>query len=73
MAVGLYRFIRDPLYIGVGLVLLYEGLWFESYRILIFLVCAWAAAYLCVVLYEEPALRGKSGGDYEEYCRTVPR
>jgi protein-S-isoprenylcysteine O-methyltransferase Ste14 len=29
--------------------------------------------HLLVLFYEEPALRGKFGADYEQYCRSVDR
>ena len=31
------------------------------------------AIHLFVLFYEEPALRGKFGADYEQYCRNVDR
>jgi hypothetical protein len=33
----------------------------------------WFFSEMFVVFYEEPALRGKFGADYETYCRNVDR
>lgn len=70
---GLYKFTRNPMYVGVLSILLGEGILFES-RIL-FEYAGWAFVffYLFVVFYEEPTLRRKFGESYEIYCRSVPR
>lgn len=70
---GLYRFVRNPMYVGVlstilGLVLLYS-----SHVLLIYLASVWLTVHLFIVFYEEPALRGKFGPSYDEYCRHVRR
>lgn len=73
VAGGLYRQVRNPMYLGVLSVLLGEGLFFESRRVLGLALFAFLASHLFVVSYEEPTLRRKFGADYEEYCRAVPR
>ena len=75
VAVGFYRYVRNPMYLGffVGWV----GLWVVFGRaslVAIAVVCAVAlGTALFVQLYEEPTLRKMFGADYEEYCRNVPR
>jgi hypothetical protein len=33
----------------------------------------WLLFHLLVILYEEPALRGRFGRDYDVYCQRTPR
>jgi protein-S-isoprenylcysteine O-methyltransferase Ste14 len=73
VARGLYRHVRNPMYVGVLSILLGESLFFQSRRVLGFALFALAASHLFVVCYEEPTLRRKFGVGYEEYCRAVPR
>ena len=70
---GLYRHVRNPMYVGIISLLLGECIFFESRRVLAFALVALLATHLFVVCYEEPTLRKKFGASYKEYCRTVPR
>ncbi len=70
---GLYRFVRNPMYVGVELVVLGEALLFSSTRLLSYAFLLGLGFHLLVVFYEEPTLRRKFGGPYQEYCRAVPR
>ncbi|MBZ5595544.1 MAG: isoprenylcysteine carboxylmethyltransferase family protein [Acidobacteriia bacterium] len=70
---GLYRFVRNPMYVGVLLILLGESLAFRSTRILIYAALVFVFFNLFVLLYEEPALKRKFGASYEEYLNKVPR
>ncbi len=70
---GLYRFVRNPMYVAVFTTLLGEAILFRSWPILSQVAIAMAGVHLFVVLYEEPALRRKFGAEYEEYCRRVRR
>lgn len=72
---GLYRWMRNPMYVGMGLMLIGETLlmpqiWREMAALIALL---WIGTTLMVVFKEEPALRRLFGSDYEEYCRHVPR
>ena len=73
MVTGLNRFVRNPMYIGVELVILGQAMLFRRLSLLIYGLCVWLGFHLFVVLYEEPHLRKKFGPAYEEYCREVPR
>ncbi len=73
VARGLYRYVRNPMYISVLLVLLGESVLFTSMRLLRYASIVAVGFHLFVLLYEEPALRHKFGASYEEYCQTVPR
>lgn len=75
VVVGLYRYVRNPIYVGgaAGWV----GLWIVfghvSLRGVGVAVVAVLCVHLFVVFYEEPTLRKKFGAEYEEYCRKVRR
>jgi protein-S-isoprenylcysteine O-methyltransferase Ste14 len=73
VARGPYRFVRNPMYVGVELILLGESLLFESAILVIYALAAGAFFHHFVVLYEERTLRRKFGNRYAEYCRAVPR
>jgi protein-S-isoprenylcysteine O-methyltransferase Ste14 len=59
VAKGLYRFVRNPMYIGVGLVLGGDSIHFQSLRLVAYVLLAWLACHLFVIFYEEPTLRKK--------------
>jgi protein-S-isoprenylcysteine O-methyltransferase Ste14 len=70
---SLYRFVRNPMYVGVLTVLFSESIVFRSRRILTYAIVVFVFFHLMVVLYEEPALKRKFGVSYEEYLKSVPR
>ncbi len=70
---GPYRFVRNPMYVGVSLVIIGESVLFESTRLFAYALLLLLGFHLFVVYYEEPTLRGKFGEAYERYCKTVPR
>jgi protein-S-isoprenylcysteine O-methyltransferase Ste14 len=70
---SLYRFVRNPMYIGVLFVITGEAILFASWPIAMYALSAALAFHLFVLLYEEPTLRSKFGPAYEEYLRSVPR
>jgi protein-S-isoprenylcysteine O-methyltransferase Ste14 len=70
---GPYRWVRNPMITGVGLVLLAEALILGSIAILIeFGVFAFVNV-IWMPLVEEPGLVRRFGDDYSEYRRAVPR
>jgi protein-S-isoprenylcysteine O-methyltransferase Ste14 len=70
---GLHRFVRNPMYIGVALIIAGQAWLFHSAATSMYVVCMLLAAHLFVVFYEEPALRKQFGADYELYFSSVPR
>jgi protein-S-isoprenylcysteine O-methyltransferase Ste14 len=70
---GLYRFTRNPMYVGVLSVIFAQAIYYGSKAIAVYGCFVFAMIYLFVCLYEEPTLRRLFGAQYEEYCRTVPR
>lgn len=73
VAKGLYLIVRNPMYVGIILILTGESIAFESMKLLIYTVILWLVFHLFVIYYEEPTLRKKFGETYEEYLRGVPR
>jgi protein-S-isoprenylcysteine O-methyltransferase Ste14 len=70
---GLYRYVRNPMYVGVLLVIAGWALLFCSPRVLGYGAAVALSFHLFVVAVEEPTLRGKFGRSYERYCREVGR
>jgi protein-S-isoprenylcysteine O-methyltransferase Ste14 len=70
---GLYRFLRNPMYAGVLLVLAGESLLLGSTSIALYGAAVASGFHLFVTLYEEPSLRSKFGASYEAYCQRVSR
>jgi protein-S-isoprenylcysteine O-methyltransferase Ste14 len=69
---GLYRHVRNPMYLAVAATIVGQALLLGSVLLL-----AYAAVFLAVVatfvrVYEEPTLRGRYGAEYEAYCAAVP-
>ena len=69
----LYKFVRNPMYVGVLALLSGEGILFESLTLFIYAFIMWMIFNTFVILYEEPTLKKKLGKTYEEYLKTVPR
>jgi protein-S-isoprenylcysteine O-methyltransferase Ste14 len=72
---GLYRWVRNPMYVGLGVILLGEAITFPRLTItmLIMIASLWLATTLFIITFEEPTLREKFGDDYAAYCRNVRR
>jgi protein-S-isoprenylcysteine O-methyltransferase Ste14 len=70
---GLYRYVRNPMYLGVLILLLGEVTYFRSIALLQYTLAWFIVVNLVVVLYEEPSLRRRFGDSYERYLRSVNR
>jgi protein-S-isoprenylcysteine O-methyltransferase Ste14 len=70
---ALHRHVRNPMYIGVALVIFGEAVLFRSLHIAEYGVAMLLTAHIFVVFYEEPTLRRQFGEEYENYRRNVPR
>jgi protein-S-isoprenylcysteine O-methyltransferase Ste14 len=69
----LYRFVRNPMYLGDLLVLVGVSLLFESLILSIYALLMFCVFHLFVVVHEEPTLKRKFGESYENYHKVVPR
>jgi len=70
---GLYRYVRNPIYVAVLSLILGQAILFGSPAILVYGLSVWIAFTLFVLLYVEPTLRRTFGREYETFCANVPR
>jgi protein-S-isoprenylcysteine O-methyltransferase Ste14 len=70
---GLYRYVRNPMYLSVTIVVLGEVLLTRSTALGVYWVVWFAAVNLFVIAYEEPSLRRRFGASYDDYTRKVGR
>ncbi len=72
---GPYRFVRNPMYVGMGIAILGEAYAFPqlSRFMLVIFVVLFMATNIFIAVYEEPALRRMFGSEYEHYCANVRR
>lgn len=70
---GLYRYSRNPMYLGVLSVVAGWLALVPSTRLVIYLVAVWSMFQLFVILYEEPRLLELFGEEYTDYRRRVGR
>jgi protein-S-isoprenylcysteine O-methyltransferase Ste14 len=70
---GLYRYVRNPMYLGVLSILLGEVLAFRSLALLKYAALWFLVVNVAVLVYEEPSLRSRFGQSYHQYCRRVRR
>ncbi len=70
---GLYNFVRNPMYVGVEMMLIGHFLWFGFWLFLAYAVFFFLAFHTFILIYEEPTLKKKFGAAYEDYLKKVPR
>lgn len=73
MVNGLYRFVRNPMYVSWFAVLLGEAIHFRSQDLLFYLGFWFLFFHFKILFFEEPALRKEYGESCTQYCATVPR
>jgi protein-S-isoprenylcysteine O-methyltransferase Ste14 len=69
---GVYRFVRNPMYVSVLAMILGQALLFGSWALVLYAAIALAAVVAFVKGYEEPTLTRTYGERYLEYRRNVP-
>jgi len=69
---GLYRYVRNPMYVAVTATVFGQALLLDQPVLLVYGALLWLAFALFVRAYEEPTLRERYGESYDEYRRTVP-
>jgi protein-S-isoprenylcysteine O-methyltransferase Ste14 len=70
---GLYRHVRNPMYIAVAATILGQGLYLGNTALLIYGACIALGFHLFVRGYEEPTLRKSFGAEYDAFCANVHR
>jgi protein-S-isoprenylcysteine O-methyltransferase Ste14 len=70
---GLYRYVRNPMYLSVTTIVLGEALVTHSSALGLYWAIWFLGANLFVMGYEEPTLRRRFGASYDEYTQHVGR
>lgn len=70
---GLYCFSRNPMYIGVILILVGEAIFFQSVELWVYLLFVFITFNIFAILVEEPRLKKDFGEEYKRYCKKVRR
>ena len=70
---GLYRYVRNPIYVAVVAIVLGQAVLLGDWRLIVYGALFWLAFHLFVVAYEEPTLERTFGGEYEAFRANVPR
>ena len=70
---GLYRYSRNPMYVGVLTVILGWEVLFKSGVLAVYALIVALCFHLFIVLYEEPHLRRQFGKEYDDYCARAGR
>ena len=70
---GLYRYVRNPMYLSVATIVAGEALLARSAALAVYGAVWFVCVTLFVIGYEEPTLRQRFGGAYDEYTRRVGR
>jgi protein-S-isoprenylcysteine O-methyltransferase Ste14 len=69
---GLYRHVRNPMYVAVASTIIGQALLLGRPLLLVYAAVFMAVVAAFVHLYEEPTLTRQFGDDYTRYRRAVP-
>jgi protein-S-isoprenylcysteine O-methyltransferase Ste14 len=70
---GLYRYVRNPMYVAVAITIVGQGLVFGNVALVEYGGFVWMLFHVFVLVYEEPTLRASFGPEYRVFCDEVPR
>lgn len=70
---GLYRYTRNPIYVGVTGIVVGEAVFFKAVALLVYAGVLLVGFHLRVVYYEEPTLKRLFGDSWERYKARVHR
>jgi protein-S-isoprenylcysteine O-methyltransferase Ste14 len=73
VVLGPYRYVRNPMLIGVNLLLIAEAILLQSIPIFLWMVAFVIINTIYFALSEEPQLEKRFGQAYANYKRNVPR
>src|SRR3954468_18741041 len=68
---GVYRYLRNPMYVAVIAVILGQAAILGRPVLLVYAAVFWAVVASFVRIYEEPTLSSRYGPEYAAYCRSV--
>ena len=69
---GLYRHVRNPMYVAVGATIVGQALLLGRPLLLAYAAAFWLVVATFVRIYEEPTLSARFGAEYAAYRRDVP-
>jgi protein-S-isoprenylcysteine O-methyltransferase Ste14 len=69
---GLYRYVRNPMYLAVAAIIVGQALLLGRFELLAYAAVFVATTFAFARFYEEPTLREQYGDDYEAYRSGVP-
>ena len=69
---GLYRHVRNPMYVAVGATIVGQALLLGRPWLLVYAAAFWVVVAAFVHGYEEPTLSARYGAQYAAYRRAVP-
>ena len=70
---GPYRFTRNPMYVGVLLMVFGQAVLFRSAALAVYGAVLWLVFHVFIVVVEEPHLRSVHGSEYDRFCGEVRR
>ena len=70
---GLYRHVRNPMYVSILAIVSGQAFLFGDARLLVLAALAWFASHVFVAGWEEPRLEREFGAQYRAYRANVPR
>ena len=68
---GFNRYVRNPMYAGLLVVLLGQALLFARWTLVVYAASFWVITAAFARWYEEPTLARQYGAEYEAYRRAV--
>ena len=69
---GLYRYVRNPMYVAVATAIVGQAILLGRPGLLLYAAAFGLAVWSFVRFYEEPTLAARYGAEYEAYRRMVP-
>ena len=73
IGIGLYKYVRNPMMLGVLCVLLGEAVFFLSVGLFLWFLIFFTGSLIVIPLWEEVDLGRRFGEPYFEYKKQVPR
>src|ERR1044071_4921546 len=70
---GLYRYVRNPIYVAVVAIVVGQAVLMGDWRLIVYGALLWLFFHVFVVAYEEPTLEQTFGREYEAFRAAVPR
>jgi protein-S-isoprenylcysteine O-methyltransferase Ste14 len=70
---GLYRYVRNPIFVALIAIILGQAVLMGDWRLIVYGALLWFAFHVQVVAYEEPTLEQTFGIEYKAFRAAVPR